>query len=449
MGSMVSGLADAVLGVAEGVGLSGDTVARYRKCCGVVVKFCDQRDLDVLSVRVVDEFVACQQERARRGEIGPNRRNALVKSARMMLEFQTTGAVVWRMMSPDPDLTISESSRGVLKQFAAAAGLELTPGSVRLLASEIRQFLAYLDRTGRGVLGTVTADDVRGFMVEMAPKRPAGIGNLAWSLKRFFAFLNVAGLSDVRIDGLLALAAPRRVRALPCFTRAETGRLVKGIETETPCGKRDSAMVLLAVSTGLRCCDIVALRLDQIDWRHDEIRLVQAKTSRPLVLPLPALAGNAVAEWILHGRPDCDAPEVFVRLHGAPQGQGSSSRGLACRWPRRSWAMPASIPPAATSLWPASRSASAACRWRTSPASRRGCDEHIHQQFRTSDRGDARMANLAGTHPARHAERDGGFRQVLLIALPQRDGADPGTGDRVVPGHSDGHLGRLPEPRGP
>src|SRR5215510_12724743 len=183
MGSMVSGLADAVLGVAEGVGLSSDTVARYRKCCGVVVKFCDQRDLDALSARVVDEFIACQQERARRGEIGANRRNALVKSARMMLEFQTTGAVVWRMMSPDPDLTLSVSSRDVLKQFAAAAGLELAPGSVRLLASEIRQFLAYLDRTGRGALGIVTADDVRGFMVEMAPRRPAGIGNLVWSLR--------------------------------------------------------------------------------------------------------------------------------------------------------------------------------------------------------------------------------------------------------------------------
>jgi integrase len=263
---------------------------------------------------VVDDFVACQQERARCGEIGPNRRNALVKSARMMLEFQTTGAVVWRMMSPDPDLTLSESSRVVLKQFAAAAGLELAPGSVRLLASEIRQFLAYLDRAGRGALGTVTADDVRRFMVEVAPRRPAGVGNVVWSLKRFFAFLNVAGLSDVRIDGLLARAAPGRVRALPCFTREETGRLITGIDTGTPCGKRDSAMVLPAVSTGLRCCDIVALRLDQIDWRRDEIRLVQAKTSKPLVLPLSALAGNAVAEWILHGRPDCDAREVFVRL---------------------------------------------------------------------------------------------------------------------------------------
>src|SRR5262249_34501968 len=264
---MVSGLADAVLGVAEGVGLSADTVARYRKCCGVVVKFCDQRGLNALSARVVDEFVACQQERARRGEIGPNRRNALVKSARMMLEFQTTGAVVWRMMSPDPDLTLSESSRVVLKQFGAAASLELAPGSVRLLAGEIRQFLAYLDRTGRGALRTATADGVGGFMVEVAPRRPAGIGNVVWSLKRFFAFLNAAGLSDVRVDGLLAHAAPRRVRALPCFTREETGRLLGGIDTGTPCGKRDYAMVVLAVSTRPRRLGILAPPLGAVDLR--------------------------------------------------------------------------------------------------------------------------------------------------------------------------------------
>ncbi len=331
MGSMVSGLADAVLGVVEGVGLSADTVARYRKCCGVVVKFCDQRDLDALSARVLEEFAACRQERARRGEIGLNRRNALVKSARMMLEFQATGAVVWRMMSPDPDLTLGESSRVVLKQFAAAAGLELAPGSVRLLASEVRQFLAYLDHVGGSSLGAVTVDDVRGFMVEMAPRRPAGIGNVAWSLKRFFAFLNAAGLSDVRVDGLLARAAPRRVRALPCFTREETARLLDRIETGTPCGKRDRAMVALAVSTGLRCCDIVALRLEEIDWRRDEIRLVQVKTSKPLVLPLSALAGNAVAEWILHGRPECDAAEVFTRIQAPFVKLGNSAGSTLMR----------------------------------------------------------------------------------------------------------------------
>ena len=312
MGSMLSELADAVLGVVEGVGLSSDTVSRYGKCSTAVEEFCDRRGLDALSSSVIDEFVACQTERARRGEIGRNRRNALVKTARMMLELQRTGRVTWRMTSPDPGL--GESAGEVLERFVASAGQELAPGSVRVLAAEIRHFLAYLDRAGRSSLDAVTVDDVREFMVEMAPRRPAGIGNVAWSLKRFFAFLNVARLSDVRVDGLLAHGAPPRVRALPCFTREETDRLLEGIETGTPCGKRDYAMVVLAVSTGLRCCDIVALHLDEIDWRRDEIRLVQAKTSKPLVLPLPPLAGNAIAEWILHGRPECAAPEVFVRL---------------------------------------------------------------------------------------------------------------------------------------
>jgi hypothetical protein len=112
MGSMLSGLADGVLGVVESVGSSTATVARYRKCCSVVVNSCQLRGVDALSAGVVDEFVACQQDRARRGEIGPGTRRALVKSARMMLELQVTGAVVWRTMSPDPELALSESSGG-------------------------------------------------------------------------------------------------------------------------------------------------------------------------------------------------------------------------------------------------------------------------------------------------------------------------------------------------
>src|SRR5260370_29711259 len=163
MGSMVSGLADAVLGVVKGVGLLADTAARYGKCCEAVVAFCDRRDFDALSVSVVDEFAACQQERARRGEIGRNRRNALVKTARMMLEFQRTGQAAWRMTSPGSGL--SESSGEVLEQFAAAAGREVAPGSVRLLAGEVRHFLAYLDRAGRGSLGALTVDAVRGAIV--------------------------------------------------------------------------------------------------------------------------------------------------------------------------------------------------------------------------------------------------------------------------------------------
>ena len=81
MGSMVSELADAVVGVVQGVGLSSDTVARYAKCCAAVVEFCDRHAFDALSTSVIEMFVACQQERVRCGEIGRNRRNAVMKAA--------------------------------------------------------------------------------------------------------------------------------------------------------------------------------------------------------------------------------------------------------------------------------------------------------------------------------------------------------------------------------
>ena len=55
------------------------------------------------------------------------------------------------MMSPRPWSRLSEGSRVVLKQFSAAAGQEVAPGSVRLLAREVRHFLAYLDLAGRGL----------------------------------------------------------------------------------------------------------------------------------------------------------------------------------------------------------------------------------------------------------------------------------------------------------
>ena len=58
MGSMVCGLADAVLDVVRGVGLSSDTVARDGKCCDAVVEICARRGFYALSASVVDEFAA-------------------------------------------------------------------------------------------------------------------------------------------------------------------------------------------------------------------------------------------------------------------------------------------------------------------------------------------------------------------------------------------------------
>ncbi|MGO2931654.1 tyrosine-type recombinase/integrase [Microbacterium sp.] len=307
-----SWVAEGVLAEATRIGLAPGSIRYYRSCCWTVMRFSHSRGIDQLTERAVEEFLAAMDDRVRRGEIHAGLRSNLEKIARLMLEFQRTGAVVWKRRRPASSL--SASATVVLSGFAQHVQKELAPGSVRDVVSEARGFMGYLDRVGRS-LESVSVDDVRAFLVEARPRHASGMGNTVWAIKRFLQFLNHQRLTELKVDALLARVGPRRTRALPCFTPEEADRLVSAIETATPRGKRDYAMVRLALSTGLRCCDIVSLRLNQIDWHNDEIRLVQNKTSAPLTLPLSADAGNAIADWLLHGRPDSDAPEVFVRLY--------------------------------------------------------------------------------------------------------------------------------------
>lgn len=312
MNDEVSESVGGVLAEATRIGLAPGSIRYYRSCCRSVIRFCRSRGIDRLTERAVDEFLTAMDDRVRRGEMHVAMRSNVEKIARMMLEFQQTGAVVWQRRRPASSL--STPATKVLGSFAEHVQKELAPRSVRLAVGEARGFMSYLDRVDRP-LGSVSVDDVRAFLVEARPRHASGMGTTVWALKRFFRFLNHQGMAELKVDAVLARVGPRRTRALPCFTPEEADRLVGAIETASPRGKRDYAIVQLALSTGLRCCDIVSLRLDEIDWHCDEIRLVQTKTSAPLTLPLSAEAGNAIADWLLQGRPDSDAPEVFVRLY--------------------------------------------------------------------------------------------------------------------------------------
>lgn len=84
------------------------------------------------------------------------------------------------------------------------------------------------------------------------------------------------------------------------------------IDRESPLSKRNRAIGLLAMYTGLRSCDIIGLRLDAIDWDNDIISIVQQKTDQPLTLPLTAIVGNAIYDYIHEERPPNTIPEIFL-----------------------------------------------------------------------------------------------------------------------------------------
>ncbi len=75
---------------------------------------------------------------------------------------------------------------------------------------------------------------------------------------------------------------------------------------------RDKAIGMLALYTGLRGCDITALTLDSINWEKDFIRLRQQKTDFFLELPLTALVGNAIYDYLREERPRTESRYIFI-----------------------------------------------------------------------------------------------------------------------------------------
>lgn len=76
---------------------------------------------------------------------------------------------------------------------------------------------------------------------------------------------------------------------------------------------RDKAIGTLALYMGLRGCDIASLTLDAIDWDEDTISIIQQKTDVPFTLPLTAIVGNAIHDYIEMERPQTSCNYVFIK----------------------------------------------------------------------------------------------------------------------------------------
>ena len=105
------------------------------------------------------------------------------------------------------------------------------------------------------------------------------------------------------------------------YTENEIKRMIKAINRSSAKGKRDYLVMLLAAEYGWRASDITSFRLDQIDWEKNRISMVQYKTGVPVEFPLLASVGNAIIDYIKHGRPAGGDDVIIVNHENTHKGQ--------------------------------------------------------------------------------------------------------------------------------
>lgn len=162
-------------------------------------------------------------------------------------------------------------------------------------------------------------------VTEFLVRHAAGVGTrtlqtMVSALRSFLRFLFRRGWTAMDLSASAIAARGFRHAGLPRYLAVDdVERLVRSCDLSTPIGRRDHAILLLLARLGLRATEVVALTLDDVDWRAGEI-LVRGKRKFHDRLPLPNDVGTALAAYLRLDRSRAATTRrFFLRLTGASQ----------------------------------------------------------------------------------------------------------------------------------
>jgi integrase/recombinase XerD len=214
----------------------------------------------------------------------------------------------------------------------------LAPITITNYRWNVEQFLRALPQPTQESVSLLDARTVTAFMVDFCRDcNTNSAKSMARSVRSFLRFAHATGRTSAELWGAVPVSAGWHLASLPqSVPAADLERLltVAGRWRFTATDRRDYAILLLLARLGLRRGEVASLRLDDIDWRAGELTVV-GKGDRAERLPLPAGPGEAIAAWLVDGRPECQTRSVFttVKPPGRPLSSGAVGHivGSACQ----------------------------------------------------------------------------------------------------------------------
>jgi integrase len=96
------------------------------------------------------------------------------------------------------------------------------------------------------------------------------------------------------------------------YTKEEVLVILNSIDRSTSLGKRNYAILMLAVRLGMRASDISHLQFRELLWAENTISFNQFKTNEKVELPLTADVGETLIDYIKYARPTSNDAHVFL-----------------------------------------------------------------------------------------------------------------------------------------
>jgi integrase/recombinase XerD len=193
----------------------------------------------------------------------------------------------------------------------------LAPATVSDRCKEVRHFLDWLGlRASPAGIAALTVADVDSYIKDRAASlRRSSVSTVAGWIRVFLRWLHATGQTNRDLSTVVIGPSLYAFESIPSSLRSQDVEKVLEVakRDDTATGIRDYAILMLLSKYGMRAGEIVALRLDDIDWRKEVVRVRHIKTGATSYLPLLPDVGNAILKYLQKARPKTAFREVFLR----------------------------------------------------------------------------------------------------------------------------------------
>jgi integrase len=312
------------------------TIYRYQMAWRALTDYFIEHDQVVFSKQLAEQFVLESKTKLDTRAIKKWRYKRNRLTVLMLIECYEYGHVTWKHHRDDNPTRLLQSAY-ILLHKDYLNGLEKEgkgAGTIRIYEIVSKQFLKYLEQKKFKDISEVQLTDVSLFIPFISKQyQPTSMRTVLSALRSFLRFVETKNLTGFYLSRAIPSSSGRKTIVVPTITSEEEQKLLDAEDRTTASGKRNHAMFLLALRTGLRSIDIVNLKMGDIQWKSNTIQIVQAKTGVPLVLPLLTDVGNAIADYVLNGRPDSELPYLFLRTRAPYRKLSGRSNcyGVSCK----------------------------------------------------------------------------------------------------------------------